>query len=102
MAIRMRRSSGNVFEDVGFPRPEAERLLIRSELMSEVERLIKKRRLTQKQAAKALGVTQPRISDLVRGHIDLFSIDTLVDMLGLLGVGVTLKTKVRRGRRRVA
>ncbi|MCX5760603.1 MAG: helix-turn-helix transcriptional regulator [Gemmatimonadetes bacterium] len=102
MAIRMRRSSGNVFEDVGFPRPEAERLLIRSELMSEVERLIKKRRLTQKQAAKALGVTQPRISDLVRGHIDLFSIDTLVDMLGLLGVGVTLKTKERRGRRRVA
>ncbi len=102
MAIRMRRSSGNVFEDVGFPRPEAERLLIRSELMSEVERLIKKRRLTQKQAAKALGVTQPRISDLVRGHIDLFSIDTLIDMLGLLGVGVTLKTKERRGRRRVA
>lgn len=102
MAIRMRRSSGNVFEDAGFPRPEAERLLIRSELMSEVERLIKKRRLTQKQAAKALGVTQPRISDLVRGHIDLFSIDTLIDMLGLLGVGVTLKTKERRGRRRVA
>ena len=102
MAIRMRRSSGNVFEDVGFPRPEAERLLIRSELMSEVERLIKKRRLTQKQAAKALGVTQPRISDLVRGHIDLFSIDTLVDMLGKLGIGVKLKTREIKGRRRVA
>ena len=102
MAIRMRRSSGNVFEDVGFPRPEAERLLIRSELMSEVERLIKKRRLTQKQAAKALGVTQPRISDLVRGHIDLFSIHTLVDMLGKLGIAVTLKTKEIKGRRRVA
>ena len=102
MAIRMRRSSGNVFEDAGFPRPEAERLLIRSELMSEVKMLIKKRRLTQKQAAKALGVTQPRISDLVRGHIDLFSIDTLVDMLGKLGIGVTLKTRELRGRRRVA
>ena len=102
MAIRIRRSSGNVFEDAGFPRPEAERLLIRSELMSEVERLIKKRRLTQKQAAKALGVTQPRISDLVRGHIDLFSIDTLVDMLGKLGIGVKLTTREIKGRRRVA
>lgn len=102
MAIRMHRSSGNVFEDAGFPRPEADRLLIRSELMSQIEKLINKRRLTQKQAAKTLGVTQPRISDLVRGRIDLFSIDTLVDMLGQLGIAVTLKTREIRGRRRVA
>lgn len=102
MAISMRRSSGNVFEDAGFPRPEADRLLIRSELMSQISKLIRKRRLTQKQAAKTLGVTQPRISDLVRGRIDLFSIDTLIDMLGQLGIAVTLKTKGIRGRRRVA
>ena len=102
MVIRMRRSSGNVFEDAGFPRPEADRLLIRSELMSQIEALIEKRGLTQKQAAKALGVTQPRISDLVRGRIDQFSIDTLVDMLGHFGVGVTLKTSGTKPRPRVA
>lgn len=102
MAIRMRRSSGNVFEDAGFPRPEADRLLIRSELMSELKMLITKWRLTQKQAAKALGVTQPRISDLVRGRIDLFSIDTLVDMMGQFGIAVTLKTSGSKRRPRVA
>ena len=76
MAIRIQRSSGNVFADMGFPREEAAHLLIRADLMIQVTRLIAERSLTQKQAAKALGVTQPRISDLVRGRIELFSIDT--------------------------
>ena len=102
MAIRIYRSSGNVFLDVGFPRPEAERLLIRSDLMNQVADLIKKRRLTQARAAKLMGVTQPRISDLVRGRIELFSIDTLVDMLARLGVSVSIVTKPRRGGHRVA
>ncbi|MEX2180717.1 MAG: XRE family transcriptional regulator [Gemmatimonadaceae bacterium] len=95
MAIRMQRSSGNVFRDMGFPREEAAHLLIRTDLMIQLTGLIAERGLTQKQAAKALGVTQPRISDLVRGRIELFSIDTLVDMLSRLGVAVTLKTKRR-------
>lgn len=102
MAIRIHRSSGEVFLDVGFPRPEAERLLIRSGLMNQVADLIKKRRLTQARAAKLMGVTQPRISDLVRGRIELFSIDTLVDMLTRLGVSVSIVTKPRRGGHRVA
>ena len=95
MAIRMQRSSGNVFADMGFPREEAAHLLIRTDLMIQLTGLIAERGLTQKQAAKALGVTQPRISDLVRGRIELFSIDTLVDMLSRLDVAVTLKTKRR-------
>ena len=95
MAIRVQRSSGNVFADMGFPREEAAHLLIRTDLMIQVSGLIEERGLTQKQAAKALGVTQPRISDLVRGRIELFSIDTLVDMLSRLGVAVVLKTKRR-------
>ena len=95
MAIRMQRSSGNVFADIGFPRKEAAHLLIRSDLMIQLTNLIDDRGLTQKQAAEALGVTQPRISNLVRGRIDLFSIDTLVEMLTHLGVAVTLKTKRR-------
>ena len=95
MAIRIQRSSGNVFADMGFPREEAAHLLIRADLMIQVTRLIAERSLTQKQAAKALGVTQPRISDLVRGRIELFSIDTLVDMLSRLSVAVVLKTRRR-------
>lgn len=102
MTIRIYPSSGNVFIDAGFPRPEAERLLIRSDLMNQVAHLIKKRRLTQARAAKLMGVTQPRISDLVRGRIELFSIDTLVDMLARLGVSVSVVTKPRRGGHRVA
>ena len=97
MAERIRRSSGNVFKDVGFPLEEAAHLQIRSDLMIQIERVLKEQGLTQAKAAAALGVTQPRISDLVRGRVDLFSIDTLVDMLAKLGMSVTLKT--RRSRR---
>lgn len=50
----------------------------------------------QKAAAKVLGVTQPRVSDLVRGRLELFSIDTLVEMLTRFDVAVTVKTKRRR------
>ena len=96
MSIRMQRSSGNVFADLGFPPEEAAHLLIRSDLMGQLRVLIAARGLTQKAAAKALGVTQPRVSDLVRGRIELFSIDTLVEMLSRLDVIVTVKTKRRR------
>jgi predicted XRE-type DNA-binding protein len=102
MAIRIYPSSGNVFIDAGFSRPEAERLLIRSDLMNQVADLIKKRRLTQARAAKIMGVSQPRVSDLVRGRIELFSIDMLVGMLGALGVSVTVTTRQTRRRGRVA
>lgn len=95
MAIRMQRSSGNVFTDLGFPKEEAAHLLIRADLMIQLKKLIEERGLTQKHAAEVLGVTQPRISDLVRGRIDLFSIDTLVEMLTRMGVAVTLKTRRR-------
>ena len=95
MAARMHRSSGNVFEDLGFPKEEAAHLSIRADLMSQVKRVIDTRGLTQKEAAKALWVSQPRVSDLVRGRIHLFSIDTLVEMLARLGVAVTVTTRRR-------
>jgi predicted XRE-type DNA-binding protein len=92
---RITRSSGNVFLDLGFPAAEAAQLLIRSELMTAISALIKERRLTQTGAARLLGVTQPRVSDLVRGRIELFSIDTLVEMLGRAGVGVSVRVGKR-------
>jgi predicted XRE-type DNA-binding protein len=88
MTIKIRRSSGNVFRDLGFSREESDNLKIRSDLMIRLSELIKGRGLTQTQAAALFGVTQPRVSDLVRGKIDRFSIDTLVAMLGHAGVKV--------------
>ena len=85
----------NAFEAVGFPPAEAEHLRIRADLMLEVERLIAARGLTQAEAAKVLHVTQPRISDLTRGKIDRFSIDTLVEMLSRAGADVTFKVRRR-------
>jgi len=85
------RSSGNVFEDLGFGPDEAEHLRIRSALMATLRQVIQDRGLTQAKAAVLLGVTQPRVSDLMRGKIDLFSIDTLVDMLARAGFQVNLR-----------
>ena len=97
MTIKVERSSGNVFRDLGFAPEEAENLRLRSELMLQLTRLIKARRLTQARAAKLFGVSQPRVSDLVRGKIGRFSVDTLVGMLGHAGAQVSLV--VRRSRK---
>ena len=59
MALKMQRSSGNVFADLGFGPGEAEHLRIRSDLMAAVRKVIASRKLTQSQAAKLFGVTQP-------------------------------------------
>ena len=96
MATRVVRSSGNVFRDLGFARDEAEHLKIRSDLMIRLTRLIEARHLTQAQAARLLRVTQPRISDLVRGKIDRFSVDSLIEMLGRTGARITVVVKPRR------
>lgn len=95
MKIKVTPSSGNVFRDLGFGREEAEHLLVRSDLMIQVQKIIASRGLKQKSAAKILGVTQPRVSALLRGRIDLFSTDALIDILARLGAQVRLTVKVR-------
>jgi predicted XRE-type DNA-binding protein len=94
--IRMQRSSGNLFRDIGFPRGAAVNLQIRSQMMIEIEKIIEERGLTQSAAADILGVTQPRVSDLVRGNIEVFSIDTLVEMLDRFDVSIKFSTKRRK------
>lgn len=97
MASSITPSSGNVFADLGFSPDEAEHLRIRSLLMGEVRKVIESQNLSQAQAARFFGVTQPRISNLVRGRIDLFSIDTLVDMLARAGIHVELVFSRQQG-----
>jgi predicted XRE-type DNA-binding protein len=97
-AVRVTPSTGNVFRDLGFSKEESEHLhlLVRADLLIQVQKAITSRRLKQVETAKVLRVTQPRVSDLLRGRIDLFSTDALIDMLASLGVGVRLV--VRPGR----
>ena len=86
-------SCRNVFLDIGFEPGEAQRLLLQCELTLAVQRLFGKRRLTRAKAAKLFGVNQPRISDLTRGKISRFDIDTLIAMLGRAGVEIGLTFK---------
>jgi predicted XRE-type DNA-binding protein len=87
---RITPAADNVFLDLGFAPREAENLRIRSELMIEIRRIVEERRLRQIEAAELFGTTQPRISDLLRGKIDQFTIDSLVNMLSHAGVPVEL------------
>lgn len=66
---------------------------IRSQLMMALQEYLKNNKMTQTQAAKLLGVTQPRVSDLVRGRIDLFSLESLVDMITSIGLAVEISIK---------
>jgi predicted XRE-type DNA-binding protein len=71
--MKTKKSTGNVFADLGFHGEEAENLRIRALLMAEAEQFIKRKGLSQAQAAARMGVSQPRISDLVRGKIGVIS-----------------------------
>ena len=93
--VKLTRSSGNVFRDFGFSGDEAEYLKLRAELMVNLQKVITARGLKQAEAAELLGVTQPRVSAVMRGRIDLFSIDTLIDMLARLGIRVKLELRPR-------
>jgi predicted XRE-type DNA-binding protein len=97
--VKVTASSGNVFRDLGFGSEEAQHLLVRSQLMLKIEKLLKARRLTQAGAAKVMGVSQPRVSDLLRGKVNLFSTDALIDMLAKLGVTVRIAFAASNSRR---
>ncbi|KVH32261.1 helix-turn-helix domain-containing protein [Burkholderia cepacia] len=72
---------------------EAENMKLRSELMIALKQRIAQLELSQAQAAKRLGVTQPRVSDLLRGKINLFGLDALVNMAAAVGLRVDLRVR---------
>lgn len=69
---------------------------MRADLMIRLEKELGSRGLKQAQAAKLLGISQPRVSDLLRGRVDLFSADALIDMLARLRIRVRLVTSTRK------
>ena len=87
------RKSANVFEQIGFSANEAAHLQLRSAMMTRLIAEIEKQNLTQAAAARRMGITQPRVSDLMRGKLHLFSIDTLVALLSALGLRVDFKVR---------
>ena len=88
------RSSGNVFADLGLPKPDD--LLAKAELTAKIIEEIQQRRLTQSQAASILGIDQPKVSALKQGHLSSFSIERLMRFLVLLGRDVEITVKQRR------
>lgn len=88
MPTRVTHARGNIFRELGFSRPEAAHLLVRSELMIQLRRHIQSKGMKQAEAARLFHVTQPRISALMKGRIDLFSVDTLISMLARAGFRV--------------
>jgi len=101
-SLKITPSTGNAFRDLGFSADEAEHLLVRADLLIQLQKAIASRGLTQAKAATILKVTQPRVSDLLRGRIDLFSTDSLIDLLARLGVHVRFVLKSSRRRPKVA
>ena len=89
--LKSTRGSGNVFADIGFGPEEAENLLLRAELMSRICDMAGG--VSQREAARKFGVSQPRLNDLMRGKIDKFSLDALVNMLAHAGMRVELKVR---------
>ena len=87
----MTKSSGNVFIDLGFRPEEATILAMRADLMGRLRLLIEKKGWTQAQAAQTLGVSQSRVSDLVRGKWDKFSLDMLISLATRAGMRVQLR-----------
>jgi predicted XRE-type DNA-binding protein len=86
--------SGNVFADLEFP--DADEMLAKAELAIKIAGILRRRRLTQMQAAEILGVDQPKVSALIRGRLSGFSIERLLRFLLLLGTDVAITIKPRQ------
>lgn len=83
----------DAWQALGRPPAESQNLRIRSHAMIALRDVIQERGLTQTQAAKLFGVSQPRVSDLTRGHIERFSVDALIEMLARAGYRVDLTVR---------
>lgn len=89
--IEVQRSSGNVYADLGLP--DAEKLKIKTGLVIEIRKAMRRLELTQQEAAKRMGVTQPKVSDMMRGDFSNLSERKLMDCLNRLGYDIEIKVR---------
>ncbi len=92
--------SDNIFADIGIENPEEE--LTKAELAWEIERIIKKRKLTQAKAAKLIGINQPKVSALLHRKLAGFSVERLMHFLNLLGQDVDIVVRPKPRNRKIA
>ena len=92
-------SCGNIFADLGLPDPEL--ALAKAKLSLSIEHIIKERGLTQAQAAKLMGLTQPNVSDIMRGYLDGFTLDRLFRCLEALGQEIEIVVRPRKAREEI-
>jgi predicted XRE-type DNA-binding protein len=92
-AIKTIKGSANVFEDLGFDIQESQNLLLRSQTMIALVQWFEASGMTQAIAAKTLGITQPRFNQLLKGKIEIFSLDALVNMATSAGMRVGLSIR---------
>jgi predicted XRE-type DNA-binding protein len=90
-------SSGNVFADLGIPNPDL--ALAKAELVQRIRDIIAERKLTQSHAATLLGIDQPKVSALVRGRVDGYSLDRLFRFLNALGQEVEINVRPLRSKK---
>ena len=89
--IEVETSSGNVFADLGLP--DAEKLKIKSGLVIEITRAVRKLSLTQEEAGRRMGIPQPKVSALLRGDFTNLSERKLMDCLNRLGYDIEIKVQ---------
>jgi predicted XRE-type DNA-binding protein len=94
---RITSSSGNVFADLGLADPDI--LLAKAELARQIVALIRAKKLTQTRAAEILGIDQPKVSHLMRGRLDLFSSERLIQFLTCLDADVTITVTTKESSR---
>ena len=91
MAKKVTASSGNIFLDLGFPPHDAAVMLLRAKLAEALRVWMEREKLTQAQAARRLQIRQPRVSEIVRGKVELLSLDYLVGMCAKAGIPVAVR-----------
>jgi predicted XRE-type DNA-binding protein len=89
--IEVEMSSGNVFADLGLP--DADKLKIKSGLVIEITKAMRKLGLTQKAAAERMGIPQPKVSAMLRGDFSNLSARKLMDCLNRLGYDIEIKVR---------
>jgi predicted XRE-type DNA-binding protein len=89
--VEIHRGSGNVFADLGLA--DAEKLKIKTGLVLEIRKAMRSRGLTQQEAAKRMGITQPKVSDMMRGDLTNLSERKLMDCLTRLGYDIEIKVR---------
>lgn len=98
--IECEMNNGNVFADLGIENPEEE--LTKAKLVWEIEKIINEKKLTQTQAAKIMGINQPKVSALIRRKLDGFSIERLIHFLNALGQDIDIIVKPKPRNRKQA